>query len=479
MSTSDNVSLKPNRKQAKKYQHFGAAYLALRNGAILGDEAGLGKTFTAISAVQTIKATEVLIVCPLSLKYWWAQEIEASEVGTVTIQQNPAGVGYWVVEVADPARGSKLIRRYTLAHYEQFQDGKTTKQAGKTIRQPSRLCLPYLAIKYDVVIADECQHVKNRKAQRTYWLGKVQSKYRWGLTGTPLAEYPQDLWSILHWVDPKGFTSYWRFVAQYWEQETGYSHGGATFNKVSGLKWGVDPQTGEYSTAVTLRVLQQHLAKHLLVRRREDVGIELPPITITDLPIALSDKQRKFYDEVRTQSVIELIQEFGDPDIWDLTGDDKLIIRQAVARFTRLNQVTSAPTVFKPGLPNAKLDWLKEYADGGTASIIMTRFNHTKDAINDVLVKADRTDFVVGTYGTLAEGHNLQQYNHIIMWDAPQSRLQYEQAYHRIRRIGQERPQQITRLIAKQTIDERAWKHIDQKDDDVAAILEWLRGLKK
>ena len=86
---------------------------------------------------------------------------------------------------------------------------------------------------------------------------------------------------------------------------------------------------------------------------------------------------------------------------------------------------------------------------------------------------------MVGTYGTLAEGHNLQQYNHIIMWDAPQSRLQYEQAYHRIRRIGQERPQQITRLIAKQTIDERAWKHIDQKDDDVAAILEWLRGLKK
>lgn len=461
-------------KTPHAYQNHGAAYLALRRGAILGFQAGLGKTLTALLALQNLKAKRVLIVSPKSLKYWWAKEIQETEPGQVHVHDLGS---QWEVEVWTPAR---KIRTYTLAHYEQFKDGKTVKvknNRGKPKRKPSHLTVPYLNQDWDVVIADECQHIKNRKAQRTYWMGKLPAQYRWGLTGTPLAERPQDLWAILHWVAAQDFRSYWRFVNQYWDQETGFA-GTRTFTKLAGLKWGFDGETGKYSPDVTLRLLQKQLEPYMLVKRLEDVGIELPPLTTTELPLEVDGSQREFYEQVKKDTVIELADDLGDPDVWDLSGTlDQLVINSVIARFTRLQQAASAPTVFRPELNNTKLDWLTDYADGNPPAVIMTRFNHTVDKINEVLAKAKRDDFTVGTYGKLAEGHNLQHYNQLIAWDAPQSRQQWEQAYHRIHRLGQDRPQQVIRLMADNTIDQHCWNLIENKEKAVREILEWLRGL--
>lgn len=455
-------------KTPKTYQDHGSAWLALREGSILGFAPGLGKTMTAILAVQVVMAEKVLIVCPLTLKEWWVQEIlDVDGPGQVTHTDL-----YIEVRTAQ--------RVYVLAHYQQFVNGKPAyiKRGTKKIPNPSHLCEFYLAQRWDAVIADECQYIKNRQAQRTRWMGRLKAKHKWGLTGTPLAERPDDLWAILHWVAPKAFPSYWNFVSQYWEQETGYTKQGS-FRKLGGIKYGYDPETQHYTPDVTLRVLQQHLKPYLLVKRLADVGVELPPITHTTLPLKMGKKQAAFYKDVQTKVIIELTDELGDPEVWDLSGENQLIISAVIARFTRLIQTASAPTIFKPNLPNIKLDWLKEYLDGGQPSVIMTRFNHTADMIKEVIRKAGREqDFMVGTYGKLAEGHNLQHYNQIIGWDAPQSRQQFEQAYHRVHRLGQERPQQFIRLVAQGTIDEHCWRTIDRKEADVSLILEWLRGVK-
>jgi SNF2 family DNA or RNA helicase len=466
------------------YQHQdkGSAYLALRSGAILGDEPGLGKTHTALLALKMGRAHKVLVVCPLSLKYWWAQEIQDVLPGP-----------HYVVETDHHVEVQAGPYHFTLAHYQQFRDGtpKYIQRGSRKERNPSHLCQPYLDQTWDAVVCDEIHNIKNRQAQRTHWLGKLRTSYRWGLTGTPLAERPDDLWAILHWIAPKEFTSYWRFVATYWDQAIGYAAGGQrTFNKVGSIKWSLDPHTGRHNAETTLRLLQDHLAPHLLVRRVDDVGIELPKITHTTLPLVMSLKQRKFYAQVEKETVIALAEALNmasvddllklqEGELWDLTGVDQLVINSAIARFTRLNQAASAPTVFKAGLDNTKLAWLTDYLDGGQPAVIMSRFNHTVEKINEVIQAAGREkDFVVGTYGKLSEGHNLQHFDTIIGWDAPQSRLQYEQAYHRIHRIGQTRPQQFIRLVASKTIDVHCWRLIDRKEKDVTLILEWLRGVQ-
>src|SRR2546428_13496177 len=72
--------------------------------------------------------------------------------------------------------------------------------------------MPELADKFWFhVIGDEIHKIKNRKAQVTRALKKIKTANKLGLSGTPADNSPQDLWSILNWLYPKTFSSYWRF----------------------------------------------------------------------------------------------------------------------------------------------------------------------------------------------------------------------------------------------------------------------------
>jgi SNF2 family DNA or RNA helicase len=445
----------------RKYQWKGAYWLALReHGGILGDEVGLGKTATALQAVVEADAQRILIVCPKSLKPQWAAEIRKVLGDKPYITDNPYYA--WV-------HGDGPL--YMLAHYEQFRNANPQSKVA------SELTTAYLKQSWDVVILDEVHYIKNRKSQRAKWIKKLKAGLKIGLTGTPVAEYPQDLWSILNWLDRKQFSSFWNFVANYCEVETN-RWGGSHSQKITGLLHHPDSE-GHWTTEMTLKLLRKTTEPYLLVRRLEDTGVELPDLQTVDVPLTMEPDQRKFYLEVKKKAIIELTEELGDPDIWDLSGENQLIIRSAGARFTRLQQTASAPTVFKP-CPNIKLDWLKVYVEGGgEPGVILTRFRHTVAAITELLVDLKSFGWTVGTYEKLGTGHNLQHHRVLIAWDAPKSRLDWEQAVGRIHRIGQERKQLVYRLAIADSIDTHCWTLIDNKNETVNLIISWLRNIQQ
>ncbi len=448
--------------QPRRYQDFAAYWLARRGGGILGDEVGLGKTFTASLACQILKAKKVLIIAPKRLLLQWAQELQKYEAGQVHVHDLGT---HFEVEVYNPS----LVRTYVLTNYEKFQ----FENGSKT---PKASAQSYLNQSWCALILDEVHNIKNRKAQRTLLIKRLITKVKIGLTGTPIGEKIEDLWSLIHWLNPKGVPPFWTFVNLYCETEREFISGATKIIEIKQTK-----VNGKWSKHATLKLLADRVKDYLLVRRLVDVGLELPEKTIVNIPIELGTEQRAFYQKVKKQIVIELTEDFGPADTWDLTGANKLIIRSAASRFLRLLQCTSAPTVFggDTTTENSKLEWVEEFLNNNPNPVlIMTRFRHTADLVNKLLAKLGRDDCMAGTTAALGTGFNLQRFNYMVLVDAPTSLLENTQVEGRIHRSGQTKPTFIYRLSAVGSIDDRAWGLINGKGAESDLIMEWLRGLR-
>lgn len=433
------------------YQELGADFLLRSEGAILADQVGLGKTLTSLLAVIGSTARRILIIVPLALKPWWVSEI-------VRVERILADA---VIFYATDTEVSTGRRHYTLAHYEQFRNGESSKLPGELTRQ-------YLDKTWDIVILDEAHKIKGRDSQRTRWIKKLHTEQRWALSGTPMAEYPPDIWSLLNWADPQTFRYYWPFVNEYCELDDN--------RRVIGIKHVL--QNGRYTQAPTLEAFRETLRPYILARKLKDVGIELPPQTITDVPLKMADDQAAFYEEVATQVVIELAEKSLPEYVLDFSRDNKLVIQNVGVRFTRLHQVASNPAHFKPGVSNIKLAWLDEYIEGGgEPSLVFTRYRGTVDVINRLLSLRNQRGWLVGTWDGLAEGLNLQRYAHTITWDLPYPLLSWTQGLGRTHRMGQTRPTRVTRLLVQGSVDQRVAKKLDGKANLTTMLMEWLRGL--
>lgn len=443
-----------------------------RPGAILGDQVGLGKTYTALAAVMRLEIDSVLLVVPLSLKPWWVKSIGVMELeykngGTIDTAAYVDVDWGWAKNTprvrAIDIEGNEM-REYILAHPEQFTD----RYVGKT---------GYLARSWGAIVIDEVHKFKNhrngkRAPQRTRLIRKAKSNYRWGLTGTPVAENPQDLWGLLNWVEPHSFRSFWRFVEEFCE---------VNYEGYFGTEIGQMKQD-------RAALLHKTAKPYILVRRLEDVGMELPPLTVTDVPLHMGKKQKALYDDVRKKMIVALarhpltgaaIQQGGWQAI-DLKNS--LIIQSVMARFVRQHQIASDPSVFIPTWDeNAKLEWLSDWVDGGGEPfVLLTRYRQTVATVTAWLKEnwpGLERQCTVGTYAKLSHGHNLQDRRVLILWDQTFSRLEYDQAIGRVYRQGQERPVQVYRLLLHNTVDSRVVTTLDNKGTQIDLVLGYLRDM--
>jgi superfamily II DNA or RNA helicase len=445
--------------ELRDYQRHGVTWLAdltgLGLGACLADDMGLGKTITLIAlhlhrlehAISNDEPT--LVVCPASLLGNWEAEIQRFAPGVPVRRFHGTAR-----ELGGLGSGGFVLTTY-----------------GTMRRDHATLA----TVPWDLVVADEAQHVKNSRSSTARNLRLIPSRARVALTGTPVENDLTELWSILDWAIP------------------GLLGSRQAFRRV----WGAPIESGLEPTKA--RQFADLIGPFLLRRRKSDPGIapELPPKTETDHLIGLTREQAVLY-EAYVRDTMDRIER--------LPADDPQRRGLVLALLTGLKQICNHPAQFLKQSGAVRLAGRSEkfalldellgtvVAEDG-AVLVFTQYVAMARLIEQHLAKTglphqflhggtpvrEREAMVARFQAANDEqsvpvfllslkaggtGLNLTRADHVIHVDRWWNPAVEEQATDRAYRIGQTKPVQVHRMVTRGTIEER-----------VAALLERKRAL--
>jgi superfamily II DNA or RNA helicase len=433
----------------RDYQRHGLTWLAdltaLGLGGCLADDMGLGKTITVIALhlhrVAAGATGPTLVVCPASLLGNWENEIRRFAPGVETRRFH------------GPQRdleGAIQGGGFVLTTYGTMRVGADD----------------LAAVPWDLVVADEAQHVKNPASSTARRLRSIPSAARVALTGTPVENNLTELWAILDWAVP------------------GLLGSRGAFRKA----WAGPIESGNEPSKA--RQFADLVGPFLLRRRKSDPGIapELPPKTETDHPLTLTREQVVLY-EAFVRDTMERIER-SDPD-----ARRGLVL----ALLTGLKQICNHPAQFlkqsgavRLAGRSDKLDLLDELvstavAEGGsvlvfTQYVAMARLleahldkaGHRHQLLHGGTIVRERERMVerfqagevpvfllsLKAGGT---GLNLTRADHVVHVDRWWNPAVEEQATDRAYRIGQTRPVQVHRMIMRGTVEEKVAELLTRK----------------
>jgi hypothetical protein len=249
------------------YQREGMLHLAFSERALLADEMGLGKTIQAIAACALLrqlgKARRVLVVTPASLKAEWEAQIrQFTDLGLRLVY---GGRGQRLREYANPDPAF-----FTIVNYEQVVPDSLDINA---------------RLKPDIVVLDEAQRIKNWATKTAQAVKRLESRYAFVLTGTPIENRIDELYSIVDYLDPAVLGPLFRFNREFYRFD----------------------DNGRPSDYQNLPALRERVRPVMLRRRKAEVETELPGRTDRNHLVRLTPAMQVIYDEYR-QSVAELVQ---------------------------------------------------------------------------------------------------------------------------------------------------------------------------
>jgi len=245
------------RRRLYPYQVEGVAFLASRGRALLADEMGLGKTAQAIAAMaQLARRGEVrrtLIVCPASLKHQWLREIcDFTGRGgeDVAVVAGPREARQAAYAEAPPV----LITSYELARADEQELAELSP---------------------DLLVLDEAQRLKNWRTRTAAVVKGLRSRFAFVLTGTPLENRLDDLYSLMQVVDPHRFGPLWRFNEEFTT---------------------LDP-SGRPVGYRNLDRLRERIAPVVLRRRKEEVLKDLPARIVSRITLPMTPEQAAIHED--------------------------------------------------------------------------------------------------------------------------------------------------------------------------------------
>jgi len=291
------------------FQTMGVAWLLTAGSGLLGDEMGTGKTIQVLTAMRQIgeDSLPALVIAPNSVKMNWAKEAATwLPMATPYVLTGSASVKAKLIAAAaqDPTalvvtNFESTFRLSRLAGYGSIRlirCKECDKQYGLDIKPAA--CevhpRPLNQITFRTVVVDEAHRIKDPKAKQTratWALGSGSTvARRWALTGTPLANDPSDLWSIMHFVAPNEYPTKSKFVDRYCLQAWN-SHGGLDVV-------GINPTTKEEFFKI-FDPRFRRMPKALVLT-------QLPPKIRQTRLVEMTPKQKKAYDEVQSRLLTRL-----------------------------------------------------------------------------------------------------------------------------------------------------------------------------
>jgi superfamily II DNA or RNA helicase len=429
------------------YQIQGVAFLAGVGRALLADDMGLGKTLQAISAATWLHIHEgvrkVLIVCPASLKYQWAREIERFTGQTARVIQGP------VSERAVQYRGEAA---FCIVNYELIlRDLSVINET---------LCP-------DLLIMDEAQRIKNWRTKIATAVKRIPSRYAFVLSGTPLENRLEDLYSLMQVVNPKVLGPLWRYMVDF--------H--------------VTNQRGKVEGYRNLSLLRKRLSPVMLRRDRRLVKDQLPDRIVNRLDVAMTEKQRELHDAA--MGLAGRLAQIAKTRPLTPSEQNRLLAALQQARMA----CNAAGLIDKKTLGAPKLDELAEILSetciqSGLKAVVFSQWEKMTQMVEaqlkrmklgcvrlhggvptasrGELIDRFRDDDSIQVFISTDAGGiglNLQSGAVLINLDVPWNPAVLEQRIGRIHRLGQTRTVQVITMVAAGSYEERVLTLVRNKQD--------------
>jgi superfamily II DNA or RNA helicase len=425
--------------ELRPYQREGIDWLALVRdaglGAMLADDMGLGKTLQALCVLRP----RTLVVSPTSVLHNWAAEIRTHRPGL----------------------------SFCLFH---GSDRELDPNADVTLTTYALLRLDadrLASERWETVVLDEAQYIKNPESQVAQAAFRLDARFRLTLTGTPVENRLDELWSQFHFIN-RGLLG-------------GRRHFQETY--VSPILAG-DEQAADR--------LRRRIRPFILRRLKKDVARDLPPRTEMLLRCELSEPEREIYDTVRAATLSEVVRQLEGGGGVMAALEALLRLRQAACHGSLVPECTVERS--------AKLELLLEALDtvvaDGHKALVFSQWTSLLD-LAEPHVRAASLGYVRldGTTRDRAEvvrrfqedpdvslmlislkaggtGLNLTAADHIFLLDPWWNPAVEDQAADRAHRIGQDRPVMVYRLVALDTVEERILELQRHKRDLADLALE-------
>jgi SNF2 family DNA or RNA helicase len=433
------------------YQLDGIAFAAGTGRAVLADEMGLGKTIQAIGAAELLAREagirKVLVICPASVKSQWRNEIH--RFGDRDVQLI-AG------QVAGRAQQYRNNCFFTICNYEQvLKDILAIEQ-----------------VPWDLIVLDEGQRIKNWEAKTSRVIKGLKSRFALVLSGTPLENRLDELYSVVQFIDDRRLGPGFRFFNQH----------------------RIVDDRGKTIGYRNLDVLREQLRPILLRRTRTDVRLEVPERTTEIVRIPPTDEQKALHD-AHMQTVAQIV---AKPY---LTEMDLLRLRTALLMCRMSANGTFLVDKQQPNW-SSKLERLAALFDDIAAEesrkvVLFSEWTTMLDLI-EPLVTERGLDFVrldgsvpqkqrqelverfqidprcrlFVTTNAGSTGLNLQAANTVINVDLPWNPAVLEQRIGRAHRMGQTQQVQVFILVTEQTLEENLLETLSAKKDLALAALD-------
>ncbi|MFY0522637.1 SNF2-related protein [Archangium gephyra] len=406
----------------RPYQLQGISWLTfLRQaglGGVLADDMGLGKTLQTICVL----GPGTLVVAPTSVLPNWEAEVKRFRPSLkVSVYHGP---GRTLDETADVT-----LTTYALLRLDAAVLG---------------------ARAWDTVVLDEAQAIKNPDSQVARAAYGLQASFRVALSGTPIENRLEELWSLMHFTNQ------------------GLLGGRKEFEE----RWSRPVSDNQKGAAERLRA---RIRPFVLRRLKRDVAPELPPRTESVLHVTLNERERAVYDAVYAatrEEVVSQLEEGGS-------------VLKALEALLRLRQAACHPALV-PGQQaqtsskvQALLEAIGTAVEEGHKALVFSQWTSMLDLIEPALREAGigfiRLDGGTSNRGAVAAsfqdpkgppvmlislkagatGLNLTAADHVFLVDPWWNPSVEAQAADRAHRIGQQQPVMVYRLVSQGTVEEK------------------------
>jgi SNF2 family DNA or RNA helicase len=446
-SADEGSEAAPVRALLRPYQRAGVIFLQVAEtygGAVLADEMGLGKTVQAIALLAGRRsAGPHLVVCPTSLVGNWGRELARFAPDVDVAIHTGADRHARLLEVG---AGSVVLTSYGVLR----SDADQLADVG-----------------WDVLVLDEAQQIKNADALVARTARRLPARLRVAMTGTPVENRLDELWSLMAFTNPGLLGKRTRFRRRF-----------------------AVAIEQRHSAAAAGR-LHEITGPHILRRRKRDVAPELPAKIETTVTCALTDEQERLY-----RGRLEQAFDAG-------LGSGTRRRGRVLALLTGLKQIcnhpeqveaTGGPLVGRSGKFDRTTEMLAEIVDTGDRALVFTQYRATGELLSRHLAEEVTDGDVPFVHGGLAGrtrdgmisrftddpdgppvlilslraagfGLNLTRATHVLHYDRWWNPAVEDQATDRAHRIGQTATVNVYTLITERTLEEAiAEMHAGKRD---------------